>query len=637
MEDKNVKALGSSRSFKIIFCLCGVLFSLHWGRRLGALFGGGAGLIPFLLLAAAVLWLVWRFRPAEGERERALSLLAALFCTVGFTLFTETDKSLLWLFVYAAWAFLARFALKRKNGRAVRHMALCLGLLFALAVFLGRQLDAFGRLELLYGTADGALRYIAAFGGLWLGFSLLLNTAFALLLEKAPGSACKWTGAGSFAVFTGLILLCWLPYLYAYYPGSLSPDSLKEISQQLGLEPLSNHHPFLHQLLIGLCLRLGGELETGVALYSVVQMLLLAGSFALCLVFLGRMGVSRGGVLVSFAFFALYPVNGYYSVTMWKDVLHGGASLVLMLLLCAESAKAGEKGKAAWLRAAGIAAALLVFCALRNNGWYAFLLGFPLYILLNRAGWKRLTAVFAAVLLMMSGYNHILYEVLGIEKSSSAEALSVPLQQIARTASLNPQELDSPEMQVLSEIFHDFDTLGERYLSFISDPVKAPDSFNAAAFGKDPARYLAAWAKLGIAHPVTYVEAFLLQCYGYWYPDTQYWIIHSNIEPNALGLEQRPDRLGLRFELDSLIRELSEEQPTAVLFSIGLMVWLIILAAALLILRRRAALASPLVIMAMLWLTTLASPVYCEYRYLYGLAVSVPLFLALALGLGTKE
>ena len=36
------------------------------------------------------------------------------------------------------------------------------------------------------------------------------------------------------------------------------------------------------------------------------------------------------------------------------------------------------------------------------------------------------------------------------------------------------------------------------------------------------------------------------------------------------------------------------------------------------------------VVLFALWLTTLASPVYCEYRYIYGLIICVPLYLALA-------
>ena len=371
------------------------------------------------------------------------------------------------------------------------------------------------------------------------------------------------------------------------------------------------------------------------AVYTAVQMLLLAFSFALCVRLLGRMGVNkyiRGGV---YAFFALFTVNAFYSVTLWKDVLHGAATLLLMLLLVLEVKESGNGAGRIW-RSVLIAAAAFLFCALRNNGWYAFLLGFPFFILCNRKCWKRLCLIFAAVVVAVSAYNYLLFDVMGIKKSASGEALSVPLQQIARTASLNPEELEGEEFAVLKEVFPEIESLGDKYVPYISDPVKAPETFLSDVFSQNPARYLKEWAKLGLKHPVTYVEAFLLQCYGYWYPDVDYWIIHNTIEENDLGIAHRQERFALRHELGELARDLTQELPTAILFSLGLMVWLMIAAAALLILKGQGSFATPIWILAMFWLTTLASPVYCEYRYLYGFVVSVPLFTGLAIGVKAK-
>lgn len=61
------------------------------------------------------------------------------------------------------------------------------------------------------------------------------------------------------------------------------------------------------------------------------------------------------------------------------------------------------------------------------------------------------------------------------------------------------------------------------------------------------------------------------------------------------------------------------------------MFWLLLIAIALWIVKRRGRLVSALFPILALWLTTLASPVYCEYRYLYGLALTAPVFLCLAL------
>ena len=53
-----------------------------------------------------------------------------------------------------------------------------------------------------------------------------------------------------------LCILCWLPYFLYQYPGIMTPDSINQLEQVLHVIPYSNHHPFLHTLLILLQYRL---------------------------------------------------------------------------------------------------------------------------------------------------------------------------------------------------------------------------------------------------------------------------------------------------------------------------------------------------------------------------------------------
>lgn len=639
--DKN--RFGRGMAFKLSYAFSVLFFVLLCAYRLVLLFTPTPGILTvlpvFLGLTAAYLLLCRRLDKAGGKGGSAFYILtSAFFCTYGFAFFMDVEKSLIWLLIYATAAFFLHFAMEECLSRKVSVTALFLGFVFAVFIFLGAQLEQHGRLEMLYILDEPVqiFRMLLGLAGNVMCFTAVLALGFNRCMNIGTQSGWKHRGLPVILLMALGILLCWLPYYYAFYPGNLSPDSISELEQQLGMAPLSNHHPYLHQLVIALCLRLGaGSLEQGIGVYTALQMSLLALCFALCVYLLGEMGVNkyiRGGV---FAFFALFSVNAFYSVTLWKDVLHGAAALLLMLLLVLE-VKDGQKEKGRLARAGLIALAAFLFCTLRNNGWYAFILGFPFFILCNRKYWKRLSALFAVVVLMVSAYNHLIFDVMGIKKSASGEALSVPLQQIARTVSQNPHQLDDEEYVVLREVFPEIESLGDKYVSFISDPVKAPETFRSDVFSENPTRYLREWAKLGLKHPVTYVEAFLLQCYGYWYPDVDYWIIHNTIEENELGLSHRPERFALRHELSMLAKDITKELPTAILFSLGLMVWLVIIAAALLCLKGQGRLASPLWIMAMFWLTTLASPVYCEYRYLYGLVVSVPLFFGLALGVKAK-
>lgn len=634
---------GTSRVFKGCFAVSALFFVLLCAYRLALLFDSNPGfmmVLPiFLGLSGACLLWYRSLNRAAGRTGKYFDILSsAFFWTYGTAFFMDVEKSLIWLLIFAAAAFFLSFAVEERLSTKISAAAFALGFVFALFVFLGFQLERYGRLEILYILSEPMelLRMLLGFAANIMCFTVILAVGLNRCMAIEAETAVKQRGPAVVLVMALGILLCWLPYYYAFYPGNLSPDSITELEQQLGLAELSNHHPYLHQLVIALCLKIGaGSLERGIGLYTALQMSVLALSFAFCVYLLGKMGVNkyiRGGV---YAFFALFAVNAFYSVTLWKDVLHGAATLFLMLLLVSE-VKNGADEKGRLLRMAFIIAAAFLFCTLRNNGWYAFVLGFPLFVLCNRNCWKRLCVVFALVVLMVSAYNHLIFDVMGIKKSASGEALSVPLQQIARTVSQNPNELDSEEYVVLREVFPEIESLGEKYVSFLSDPVKAPDTFCSDVFSENPSRYMKAWAKLGLKHPVTYVEAFLLQCYGYWYPDVDYWIIHNTIEENELGISHREERFALRHELSMLARDVTKQLPTAILFSLGLMVWLMMTAAVLLILKGQGRLASPLWLLAMFWLTTLASPVYCEYRYLYGFVISVPLFLGLALGVKTK-
>ena len=96
-----------------------------------------------------------------------------------------------------------------------------------------------------------------------------------------------------------------------------------------------------------------------------------------------------------------------------------------------------------WLLA--LTAVLFLFCISRNNGVYAFIIGFTLYTLANKKYIKRYAIIFVTVMLLFVSYNYLIYNVLGVTKGRTAEMLSVPLQQIARTVKLYPEELESPE------------------------------------------------------------------------------------------------------------------------------------------------------------------------------------------------
>lgn len=81
----------------------------------------------------------------------------------------------------------------------------------------------------------------------------------------------------------GLIFLCWLLVFLAVYPGFFVYDAMEEVNQVVTRE-FSTHHPLLHVLLLGGVVQAGykltGEYNIGIAVYTLCQMLAMAGIFA---------------------------------------------------------------------------------------------------------------------------------------------------------------------------------------------------------------------------------------------------------------------------------------------------------------------------------------------------------------------
>ena len=261
-------------------------------------------------------------------------------------------------------------------------------------------------------------------------------------------------------------------------------------------------------------------------------------------------------------------------------------------------------------------------------------MGFPFLVLVNRSNWKRLTAVFASVILLVFSYQYVLFDVMKISDSRSAEALSIPLQQIARTVSVNRPDLEDDRFEPLREIFPEIEGLKEKYNPRLSDPVKAEGVFDSEQFDAAPTKYLKSWFELGIEYPVTYVEAFLLQNMGYWYPDITDYDAHVlcyGANDPVTGISDSPDTAKLRLAIALLNLSLEYEQPTGIFFSPALPIWILIFSLGLLVLKKQYSIASPIILISMIWLTTLASPVYNEFRYIYAIFTVAPIFLGLSI------
>lgn len=69
------------------------------------------------------------------------------------------------------------------------------------------------------------------------------------LLERLLNRTCPDKSAFALCAGGGL-LLCWLPYLYWIFPGTVSNDSVTQVLEIIGVEKLGNANPIFQTALI---------------------------------------------------------------------------------------------------------------------------------------------------------------------------------------------------------------------------------------------------------------------------------------------------------------------------------------------------------------------------------------------------
>lgn len=509
--------------------------------------------------------------------------------------------------------------------------ALFSSFLFAAAAALNRRIVFSG--DIRAKLAENFIRKDFGFPDA-LFFLLVFAAVFILLFFLSRLSAQKerdLSGPGEaapqrrrFALLSAFALaLCWLPYLLALAPGNLFEDSMDSIGQMLAHgHPVSNHHPMFYTLTVGVFLKAGQILfhsvNAGVLLFSLIQTALMIACAAAELDFLLRRGVPRAFVILSLAWFALLPVFPAYALTMWKDIPYSCALLLLSILLADLSCGRDFRG---WQ--AAMFFLLLAAMMTRNNGLYAGLMaGAGAWALCRRHRRGILAAVLAAAL-VFSALSALAVRLWRITEDF-AESVGIPLQQLGYA--INDGGVFSEEDKEYlfrlcpEEVWH------YAYRPMLDDSLKWNPRFDVYFLHDTKARFFAVWFRGLVKNPVRYLRAYLLATYGFWSPTAAHeWGYMSVKLPenghgicwmNPLGSENSAKIRGL----------IASHMP---LIGSGTLFWLLLLGLTLCLVRGRpASAAAPYLPALANQLTILiATPAAFSLRYVYILALGLPLFL----------
>lgn len=314
-----------------------------------------------------------------------------------------------------------------------------------------------------------------------------------------------------------LIFACYVPMFLITFPGSFAYDVPFQL-KQVFTGAYSTHHPLVHTLLLGGCVALGralGCVNAGAALYTLVQMALLALCFTAACASIARRCGGRSAFRAALCF-ALYPLHMMMAVNATKDVLFSGC-FALLLALSLEAAHAPHCGGGL---GAGIAAAAACSMLLRNNMLYAVLVWAALLPLLLRRRGCRLAGLMLLAAALACGTNAVLSAATGAQPGDASEMLSWPIQQLARARNLNADRLSQEEIEAMDELMP-----GEAWRLYdptISDSVKF--EFDTRRLMEDLPRYLGVYLSVGAKCPKTYFDAVLMLTYSFLYPYSEYGV-----------------------------------------------------------------------------------------------------------------
>lgn len=458
-------------------------------------------------------------------------------------------------------------------------------------------------------------------------------------LPEKNGQRRRTKAAGSWLLCALFLFLAWLPVFLAVYPGFFAYDATDELEQVLTGNYVTRH-PLLHVLLLGKTVSgiegLTGSYNAGIAVYVLFQMAVMALLLSWELSAFKKLGAGRILCGISLCFFAFFPVIPMYVLCTSKDIWYTAGMLAAVTLLCLPAAKQKSEGakKAGITYWTGLGCALFAMAVFRNNGFYVFLVMLPaLFVLAGKKHIKRMAATAAVVLLLVLGQSAVFKAVLDPVDTGVQETLTVPIQQLARTWNYSPEVFSEQDREALFEILPQ--EVLERYTPKLSDLVKI--EFNTGNYQKNPGRYRRLWLKTGLKAPFTYLNAWLMTSYGFWYPDASIdvyngWRSYEKSSYFSFETEEPGVRESHFPWLEEVYRKISLEnivQQIPViswLFSPGFFCWIFLLAGLLLAARRRWRYVLALLPVGLNWMTVLLGPTYLV-RYVLIFWFALPLLL----------
>lgn len=486
------------------------------------------------------------------------------------------------------------------------------------------------------------------------------------LLSRIPEKKTRQGKWYVYLLFTVICLLGYLPYYLMYYPTWLNNDAVWQIEQVLGWAAASNHHPYFHTLILkGLFMigyRFSGSYTGGAAFYTFIQVLIMAMVFAFFLYQLYKRGTRIIWLVLAVCFYAFLPINGLLTICMGKDEFFTAVLLLFMWMTVefdldaaqsAEDTSAGQKIEADMeknkemhrhgiLRWIAYFIAGFLLCVLRSNGIfiYAGTVFFLLIVRIKKGQFPRRTFLcVVAVLLCYLLYHGPLLKALHVEPPDTIEGLTMPTQHLL-CAYLKGGELTEEEVAMIDQVVP-VEEVGDYYNPWLFDIVKnfIRSEGDQQVIADNKWEYFKLWLRVGLRNPLQYVVAEVRQTAGYWaYSVKDYEYVYGEyyMVDNPFEITTKRKLFTYDAELGMHDFLMGFQDFYNKVWSLGRNMWLMMFGIAYTVYRRRSVMIYVPFIMLFVTLF-LATPVYNEFRYAYGLFAAFPMLFSYSFWEGCKD
>lgn len=576
--------------------------------------------------------------------KKILLVLSAIFATygveaaynIGQKQVNEANKFINVIILIIMIYVYKKIEFNLKNKRTIIILTI-ISALFSLIVIIGGQLEYNG--EIIW-------NFVTLLQIISLTFSIYPVIYFIFeWLEKSriTINECQHIWIKSFIP----IFLCGILGFLAVYPGVYGYDAGFQIMEFFKEDvQLTSHFSIIYSAILSGIVYLGKILfnsyQTGFAIYSFLQMTFLSYVSSKVCMFCVKRLKNKYLFYLSILFYCIYPLYMIITVSSCQDAIFGGlfTLITLNLIKLVEEKKYFEKKSNIVL----LVLEVFLLCLFRNNGIYCIL--FVIIILLFIKIPKKYIVVCCMVfsIILVKIVTGPLYNYLNVyNKSPIQEMSSIPSQQLARVYAYNKEVYSQKDLIELNKCY---DVDGFKYYIYnqsISDASKA--SINVEYVKSNLTNYLSLWLKIGLKDPKDYVEAFLLNNLGLWYPNKNYYdsrMYHPYVEYKMLDAKAFNENYieitrDSKFELyNNLLQKILvdnywEKFPViSTLFTSGTYFLIFVFLVFFVVYKRNYNLFIPISFIAGLYITLFLAPVSL-FRYNFSICMIIPIMISLIL------